>query len=210
MVTSELHNRYLPALFFLLQLYLSYKTNFKASPLWCISHSSVIMPEIELTPFCFILPKYPINSNLFFSTLHHQRRSTFYSCVSSPVQFSSVQSLSHVRIFATPWTATGQASLSIINSRSLPKLMSIELEKTYNHLILTILFSSCPQSLPASEYFPMSQLLAWGGQITGVSAWASVLPMNTQDWSPLGWTGWISLQSKGLSRLFSNTTIHKH
>jgi len=68
-------------------------------------------------------------------------------------------------------------------------------------------FFSCPQSLPASESFPMSQVFAWGGQSTGVSAWASVLPMNTQDWSPLGWTGWISLQSKGLSRVFSNTTV---
>ena len=71
-------------------------------------------------------------------------------------------------------------------------------------------FSSCPQSLPASESFPMSQLFAWGGQSIGVSASASVLPMNTQDWSPLGWTGWISLQSKGLSRVFSNTTVRKH
>ena len=71
-------------------------------------------------------------------------------------------------------------------------------------------FSSCPWSLPASESFPMSQLFAWGGQSIGVSASASVLPMNTQDWSPLGWAGWISLQSKGLSRVFSNTTVQKH
>ena len=72
-------------------------------------------------------------------------------------------------------------------------------------------FSSCPQSLPASESFPMSQLFAWNGQSIGVSASASVPPMNTQDWSPLGWTGWISLQSKGLlSRVFSNTTVQKH
>ena len=71
-------------------------------------------------------------------------------------------------------------------------------------------FSSCPQSLPASESFPMSQLSAWGGQSTGVSALASVLPKNTQDWSPLEWTGWISLQSKGPSRVFSNTTVQKH
>ena len=71
-------------------------------------------------------------------------------------------------------------------------------------------FSSCPQSLPASGSFPMSQLFAWGGQSTGVSASASVLPMNTQDWSHLGWTGSISLQSKGLSRVFSNTTVEKH
>ena len=71
-------------------------------------------------------------------------------------------------------------------------------------------FSSCPKSLPASGSFPMSQLIAWGGQSTGVSASASFLPMNTQDCSPLGWTGWISLQSKGLSRVFSNTTVQKH
>ena len=70
-------------------------------------------------------------------------------------------------------------------------------------------FSSCPKSLPASESFPMSQLFTWDGQSTGVSASASVLPLNTQDWSPLGWTGWISLQSKGLSRVFSNTTVQK-
>ena len=71
-------------------------------------------------------------------------------------------------------------------------------------------FSSCPQSLPASESFPMSQLFAWRGQSTGVSAFASFLPKNTQDWSPSGWTGWISLQSKGLSRVFSNTIVQKH
>ena len=71
-------------------------------------------------------------------------------------------------------------------------------------------FSSCPQSLPASGSFPVSQLFPWGSQSTGVSASASVLPMNTQDWSPLGWTGWISLQSKGLSRVFSNTIVQKH
>ena len=71
-------------------------------------------------------------------------------------------------------------------------------------------FSSCPQSLPASGSFTISQLFAWGGQSTGVSASASVLAMNTQDWSPLGWTGWISLQSKGLSRVFSSTTAQKH
>ena len=70
--------------------------------------------------------------------------------------------------------------------------------------------SSCPQFLPASGSFPMSQLFIWGGQSTGVSALASFLPKNTQDLSPLKWTGWISLQSKGLSRVFSNTTVQKH
>ena len=71
-------------------------------------------------------------------------------------------------------------------------------------------FTSCPQSLPASGSFPKSQLFAWGGQSIGVSALASFLPKNTQDWSPLEWTCWISLQSKGFSRVFSNTTVQKH
>ena len=78
------------------------------------------------------------------------------------------------------------------------------------HPASVVPFSSCPQSLPASGSFPMSQLFAWGGQSIGVSSSASVLPMNTQDWSLLGWTGWISLQSKGLSRVFSSTTVQKH
>ena len=71
-------------------------------------------------------------------------------------------------------------------------------------------FSSCPQSFPASGSFPRSQFFTSGGRIIGVSASASVLPMNIQDWFPLGWTGWISLHSKGLSRVFSNTTVQKH
>ena len=124
--------------------------------------------------------------------------------------FSSVQLLSCVRLFATPWITARQAFLSITNSQSLLKLMSIE---SWCHPTISssvVPFSSCPQSFPASESFPMNQLFAWGGQSIGVSASALVLPMNTQDWSPLGWTGWISLQSKGLSRVFSNTTVQKH
>ena len=73
-----------------------------------------------------------------------------------------------------------------------------------------VTFSSCPQSFPTSESVQMSQLFISGGQSIGVSASTSVSPMNTQDWSPLGWTGWISLQSKGLARVFSNTTLQKH
>ena len=88
-----------------------------------------------------------------------------------------------------------------------PGLMSIELVMPSSDLML---FSSRPQSLPESRSFPMSQLFTWGGQSIGVSASASVFPMNTEDWSPLGWTGWVSLQSKELSRVFSNTTIQKH
>ena len=125
-------------------------------------------------------------------------------------QFSTVQSLSHVRLFATPWTAACQASLSITNSWSLPKPMCIELVMPSNHLILCCLLLPWPSSFPVSGSFPMSQYFTSGGHSIGVSASASVLPMNIQDWSPLGWTSWISLQSKGLSRVFSNTTLQKH
>ena len=126
------------------------------------------------------------------------------------VQLSSVQSLSRIRLFAAPWIAAHQASLSIINSRSSLILTSIESVMPSSHLILGRPLFLLPQSLPASESFPMSQLFAWGGQSTGVSTLASLLLKNTQDWSPLGWTGWISLQSKGLSRVFFNTTVQKH
>ena len=124
--------------------------------------------------------------------------------------FSSVQSLSCVRFFATPWIAVGQAALSIMNSQSLLKLMSIKSVMPSTISTSVIPFSSCPKSLPASLSFPMSQLFTRGGQSIGVSASTSVLPVNTQDWSPLGWTGWISLQSKGLSTVFPNTTVQKH
>ena len=126
------------------------------------------------------------------------------------VKFSSVQSLSCVRLFATPWITAHQASLSITNSQSLLKLMSIESVMPSSHLILCHPLLLLPPIPPSIRELPTSQIFAWGGQITGVSASASVLPMNTQDWSPLGWTGWISLQSKGLSRLFSNITVQKH
>ena len=125
-------------------------------------------------------------------------------------KFSLVQSLSRVQLFATPWIAARQASLSITNSQSSLKLTSIKLVMPSSHLILCRPLLLLPPSLPASESFPMSQLFTWGGQSTGVSALTPVLPMNTQDWSPLEWTGWISLQSKGLSRVFSNTTVQKH
>ena len=110
----------------------------------------------------------------------------------------------------TPWTAARQASLSFTISQRLLKLMSIEWVMPSNHLIFCCPLSSCLQSFPASGSFPMSQLFASGGQSIGVLASTSVLPVNTQDWYSLGWTGWISLQSKGLSRVFSNTTVQKH
>ena len=124
--------------------------------------------------------------------------------------YNSVQSLSPVRPFVTPWTAACQASLSITNPRSLLKLMFIELVMPSNHLIFCQPFSSHLPSFPASGSFQMSQFFPSGGQSTGVSVSASVLPMNIQDWSPLRLTGLISLQSKELSRVFSSTTIRKH
>ena len=123
---------------------------------------------------------------------------------------SSVQLLSRVRLFATPWITACQASLSITNSQSSLKLTSIESVMPSSHLIFCCPLLLLPQSLPASESFPINQLFPWGGQSTGVSALASFLPKNTQGWAPLEWTGWISLQSKGLSRVFSNTTVQKH
>ena len=128
----------------------------------------------------------------------------------SSVQFSSDQSHSRVQLFSTPWIAAHQASLSIKNSRSLLKLTSIKSVMSSSHLILCCPLPPCPRSFPASGTFPMSQNFAWGSQSIGVSASASVFPMNTQDRSSLGWTCWISLQSKGLSRVFSNTTVWKH
>ena len=124
---------------------------------------------------------------------------------------SSVQSLSRVQFFATPWTVACQASLSITNSWSPPKPMSIESVMPSNHLILCCPLFLLPSILPNIRIFSNeSTLHTSGGQNIGVSASTSVLPINTQDWSPSGWTGWISLQSKGLSRVFSNTPIQKH
>ena len=113
------------------------------------------------------------------------------------ITFSSVQfSCSVVFNSATLWTAAHQASLSITNSRSLLKLMSIESVMPSSHLILCCPLLLPPSIFPSITVFPMSQFFALGGQSIRVSASASVLPMNTQDWSPLWWTGWISLQSK--------------
>ena len=120
-----------------------------------------------------------------------------------------VQLHSHVQLFTTPWTAAGQASLSFTISQNLLKLMSSQ----WCHpsiLSSVVPFSSCLQSFPASGSFLMNQFFASGGQSFGVSASESVLPMNTQHWLPLDLTGLISLQSKGLSRVFSKTAVQKH
>ena len=129
---------------------------------------------------------------------------------SSKLQLSSAQLLSRVQLFATPWVTARQASCPSptpgLHSNSCPS-------SWWCHPAISssvVPFSSCPWPFLASGSFPMSQLFASGGQSIGASASTSVLPMNTQDLSPLGWTGWISLQSMGLSRVFSNTTVQKH
>ena len=125
-------------------------------------------------------------------------------------QFNSIQLLSHVWLFATPWTATRQASVSITNSQSLLKLMSIESVMPSNHLILCHPLLLPPSIFPTIKVFSSERLFTWGGQSIGVSASASIFPMNIQDWFPLEWTGWISLQSRGLSRVFSKATVQRH
>ena len=167
----------------------------------------------------------PMNHSMPGLPVHHQLpESTQNSCplsrwchpaiLSSVVPFSSCppslqasESFPMSQLFATPWIAACQASLSITISRS-----SCPLSRWCHPAILSsvIPFSSCPPSFPASGFFQMSQLFSSGGQNIGVSVSKSVLPMNTQDWSPLGWTDWISLQSQGLSRVISNTTVQKH
>ena len=130
---------------------------------------------------------------------------SFFPCF----QFSSVQSLSCVQLFATPWTRVCQASLFNTNSQSLPKPMSIESVMPSSHLILCrprLLLLPIP---PSIRVFSNESALCIRWPSIGVSAAASVLPMNTQDQSPLGWTGWISWQCKGLSRVFSNITVQK-
>ena len=123
---------------------------------------------------------------------------------------SSVQSLSSVWLFATPRIAAWQASLSITNSWSLLKLMSIESVMPSNHLIFCNPLFLQPSIFPSIRVFSNQSVFSIRWPNIGVSASTSVLPVNTQGWSPSEWTGWISLQSKGLSRVSSNTTVQKH
>ena len=123
---------------------------------------------------------------------------------------SIVNQLSHVWLFATPWIAARQASLCITNSQSSPRLTSIKSVMPSSHLILCRPLLFQPPIPPSIRVFSNESTLAWGGQSTGVSALASFLPKKSQGWFPSEWTGWISLQSKGLSRVFFNTTVQKH
>ena len=131
------------------------------------------------------------------------------------ISFSSVQLLSCVRLFVTPWTDARQATLSIINSWSLPKLMSIELVIPSNHLIPCHPLLLLPSIFPSIRIFfykiyKISQFFPSGGQSIGASTSASVLSMNIQGWFPVGFFGLIALLSKGLSRVFPSTTVWKH
>ena len=125
-------------------------------------------------------------------------------------QFSSVQSLSHVRLFGTIWTAAYQASLSLHNRLSLPNLTSIELVMPSNHLILCRPLFLLPSILHSIRVFSNESALHIRWPKYRSFSLNIVFPLNTQDWSPLWWTGWISLQSKGLSRVFSSTIVGKH
>ena len=145
-----------------------------------------------------------LSSNFFFIIILSESKVQWGS-----VHFCSVKSLSRVWLFVTPWMSARQASLSNTNSRSSLRLTSIKSVMPSSHLILCHPLIHL-QSLPASESFPVSQLFAWGGQSTGVSALAPFPPKKFQGWSPSEWTDWISLQSKGPSRVFSNTTVQKH
>ena len=122
----------------------------------------------------------------------------------------AVQSLSCFWLFATPWTAPCQASLSFIISWNLLKLMSIESMMPSNHLIFCRPLLHLPSILPSIRVFPTSQFFAASGRSIGASASISVFPINIQDWFPLGLTGLISMQSKGLSRVFYNKKVQKH
>ena len=175
-------------------------------------------PEIEVEWWqgeCWILATKPIVSDKTLALRLCRKRISAKMENSETsrvfIQFSSVQLLSHVPLFVTPWTAARQASLFITNSWSLPNSCPLSqwCHPTISSSVVPIP-SSCLQSFPASGSFPMSQFFLSGGQGIGVSASASILPKYTQDWSPLGWTGWISLKSKGLSKVFSNTTVLKH
>ena len=134
-------------------------------------------------------------------------RQILYHCTTC---LSSVHSLSPVQQFAVPQTAACQCSLTITNTQSLLKLMSFELVRPSNHLILCYHFLLLPSIFPSIRDFSDDQPFLPGDQSIGVSASTSVLPMSIQDWFPLGWTGLIPLQSKGLWRVFSKTILQKH
>ena len=160
--------------------------------LWYINHKLCLWEDISPSHDFFIW-KRSINLRIIVKT------SWGNICRNIQHQFRSVQPLSSVQLFATPWIAAHQASLSITNSRNSHRLMSIESVMPSSHLILCRPLLLLPPIPPSIRVFSSESLFAWGGQSTGVSASASFPPKKSQGWSPSGWTGWLSLQSKGLS-----------
>ena len=146
---------------------------------------------------------YWVNLDCFLVIVNWSVETLYFDILLWRVQFSPVEFLSHVQLFVTPWTAACKASLSITNSQRLLKLISIESVISSNHLILCHPLLLLPSIFPSIRVFSNESVF----RIRWPKYWSfsstSVLPMNTEDWSPLGWTGWISLQSKGLSRVFS-------
>ena len=161
---------------------------------------------------CFLLIVFfqVFNFSLFNNLEISEDKHTYRDALPYSIKLFIVQSLSHVQLFATSWTPAYQASLSLTISLSLLKVMFIESVMPSNHLILCNSLLLLPQSFPASGSFPMSWCFASGGQNIGTWASASVLPMDVQGLFPLGWTGLISLMSKGFSRVLSSTTVQKH
>ena len=170
-----------------------------------LAYSQIIRVVIQTQPVYSpqINKKYTEDMGLF------RRSRKLWAKLYPPPQkvFVIVQSLSHVQLFATPWTVAHQASPSSTISQSLLKLMSTELVILSNYIILCCPFFSCPQSFPASDFFPVSQLFTSGGPSIEASTSASVLPMNIQDQFPLRLNGLVSFLSKGLSRVFSSIGV---
>ena len=219
---SDCESRAAPSLFFQTKSFRTLKTwvecgwtraGTRAKRPICLAFTFLL--ATEMAPSCLFLgpwgcTKHSMKAGVLALCLppshsFHVMYSVICLDLSLSVQFSSVTQLCPT--LSDPMTTACQASLSITNSQSPHKPMSIERVKPSSHLVVHF---TCPQSFPASGSFQMSQPFASGSQSIGVSASKSVLPMNTQDWFPLGWIGWISLQSKGLSRVFPNTTVQKH
>ena len=160
----------------------------------------------------FLLIETFFHFSTYLSSFFHQAHNIpNYECIiSHKTIFPSVQSLSRVWLFATPGIAAHQASLSITNSQSSPKPISIELVMPSNHLILCLPPLLLPSIFPNIRVFSNESALPIRWPKYWSFSFSISLLINTQDWSPLGWSGWISLQSKGLSRVFSNTTVQKH
>ena len=193
-----------------------------------------MLKHVSVLHYFFWLNTFPLHESTIFCLATHQLAgilivSTFLAIVNgsfidieatgirvlvfhsfSMYSLVVIQSLSHVQLFAIPGTAVPQIPCPSLSRRVCLDSYPLSWWCHTTTSSSSAHFSTCPQPFPASRAFPMSKFFASGGQSTGTSASASVLPMNIQDWFPLGLTGWVSLQFKGLSRVFPNTTVQKH